>query len=206
MKRRGALFVLSAPSGAGKSTLIERAVREIPNIWHSVSATTRAPRHYEKEDVHYHFTDQDTFHRMIKEEKFLEWAKVHGEYYGTPAESVDRRLGAGGAVIMDLDVQGALQVKKRRPETTLIFIMPPSIEELRKRMEGRRAETDERIRRRLSVAEEEMSQRGLYDHVIVNEDIEDAFRDLCAIIRECVSAPDGGPEAGSPDAGREESE
>ena len=182
MNRRGCLFVLSAPSGTGKSTLIERAVREIPGMWHSISATTRPPRHYEKEGVHYFFMDREAFHRQIKEDRFLEWAEVHAEHYGTPSDSVDRHLEAGEDVVMDLDVQGALQVKKRRPETILIFIMPPSLEELRARLLGRRAESEKLIRLRLGRAQEEMSQRGLYDHVIVNDVLEEAYQRLTALI------------------------
>ncbi|MBI2177788.1 MAG: guanylate kinase [Candidatus Tectomicrobia bacterium] len=180
--RRGHIFVLSAPSGAGKSSLIDRAVREIPGIWHSVSATTRPPRHYEKEGVHYFFLSTDAFHDLIKRNGFLEWAQVFGDHYGTPADAVDRRLETDEDVIMDLDVQGALQVKRRRPDATLVFIMPPSLEELAGRLRKRGAETEDRIQRRLARAEEEMSQRSLYDHVIVNAELDAAFRELAAII------------------------
>jgi guanylate kinase len=180
--RQGHLFVLSSPSGAGKSTLIDRAISEIPKIWHSVSATTRAPRDYEKEGHHYFFLARDDFEKAIAEDHFLEWAKVHGEYYGTPNESVDARLAPGDDVIMDLDVQGSLQMKKHRPEVVMIFIMPPSIEELRKRIEGRRTETEESIQRRLSIAENEMSYRDQYDHVIVNDIIDVAYVELAKII------------------------
>lgn len=182
MSRRGQLFVLSAPSGTGKSTLIARALRELRNIWHSVSVTTRKPRDYETEGVHYDFLDSTSFHDMIKDDGFLEWAQVHGEYYGTPCEAVDRHLEAGEDVIMDLDVQGALQVKRRRPDTHLIFIMPPSLEVLRERLIGRESESEEIINMRLSIAEEEMSQRNLYDHVIVNDILEDALQELVAVI------------------------
>ncbi len=182
MKRCGQLFVLSAPSGTGKSTLIERTVHEIPNIWHSVSATTREPRGYEKEGIHYFFMDQQLFHEKIKNNQFLEWAEVHGEYYGTPCEGVDRHLDSGEDVIMDLDVQGALQVQRRRPDTRLIFIMPPSIEILRERLMTRNTDSEERILKRLSIAEEEISNKGLYDHVIINDILEDAYQELIAII------------------------
>lgn len=181
-RRRGHIFVLSAPSGTGKSSLIERAVREIPGIWHSVSATTRPPRSYEKEGVHYFFLTPEDFHRRIKASGFLEWAEVFGDHYGTPSDGVDRKLEAGEDVIMDLDVQGALQVKRRRPDATLIFVMPPSIEELARRLRKRGAEAEDRIARRLARAEEEMSQRTLYDYVIVNEDLDAAFRELSDII------------------------
>ncbi len=184
MGRRGQLYVLSAPSGTGKSTLIDRTVHEMPNIWHSVSATTRKPRDYEKEGVHYFFMDRQSFQNKIKNNQFLEWAEVHNEYYGTPCEGVDQHLALSEDVIMDLDVQGALQVKRRRPDTKLIFIMPPSIEILRERLMSRRSESEERILKRLSVAEEEISHKGLYDHVVVNDVLEDAFQELVAIINE----------------------
>ncbi len=184
MKRRGQLFVLSAPSGAGKSTLIERTVHEVPNIWHSVSATTREPRDYEKEGVHYFFMDRQSFHETIQNGQFLEWAEVHGKYYGTPCEGVDQHLDAGEDVIMDLDIQGALQVKRRRPEAKLIFIMPPSLEILRERLIARKSESEEQILKRLSIAEEEMSSKGLYDHVIVNDVLENAFQQLVAIFKQ----------------------
>lgn len=179
---RGNIFVLSAPSGAGKSSLIERAVRELDGIWHSISATTRPPRSYEKEGVHYFFLKPEDFHARIKEKGFLEWAEVFGDHYGTPADAVDARLEAGQDVIMDLDVQGALQVKRRRPDATLIFIMPPSLEELATRLRRRGAEAEDRIQRRLARAEDEISQSTLYDHVVVNEDLDTAFRELAAII------------------------
>ena len=192
--RPGHLFVLSAPSGAGKSTLIDRAIREIPGIWHSVSATTRQPRKYEEEGVHYYFMERGAFEKTIAEGHFLEWAEVHGECYGTPSEEVDRRLAGGEDVIMDLDVQGALQVKKHRPEAILIFIIPPSLEALRERIEDRRTETEESIRRRLSIAEKEMSHRDQYEQVIVNDVLDDAFGDLAGVIQ---SSRGPAKEAGS---------
>ncbi|MBT3350577.1 MAG: guanylate kinase [Nitrospinaceae bacterium] len=180
--RQGHLFVLSAPSGAGKSTLIDRAILEIPNTWHSISATTRAPRDYEEEGRHYFFLSHEEFEKALGEDHFLESATVHGEFYGTPSASVDARMADGDDVIMDLDVQGALQVKQRRPEIVMIFIMPPSIEELRKRIEGRQTETEESIQRRLSIAEKEMGHRDEYDHIIVNDVIDVAYAELAKII------------------------
>lgn len=184
MDRRGSIFVLSAPSGTGKSSLVSQTLAEIPNVWHSVSTTTRAPRSYEKEGVHYFFTDRETFERRIAEKKFLEWAEVHGDYYGTPAEQVDEHLAAGNDVLMDLDFKGALQVKAACLDAILIFIMPPSVEELRHRLTHRRAETEEQIERRLSIAEEEMSHKDKYDHIIVNDILQEAFNKLAALIED----------------------
>ena len=182
MQSRGRLFVISAPSGAGKSTLIDRSCRELPNIWHSISATTRPRREYEEDGVHYYFMERPRFDEMIARNEFLEWAHVFEECYGTPAEAVDARLAGGDDVIMDLDVQGALQVKRRRPEASLIFVMPPSLDELAIRLDSRASETGEDAELRLSRAEEEMAQSHQFDHVIINDDLDVAFQELKKII------------------------
>ena len=192
MGSRGHLFVLSAPSGAGKSTLIDRSCRELPDIWHSISATTRPRRDYEQDGVHYYFMEQTRFEEMIAGNQLLEWACVFEECYGTPAEAVDAHLAGGDDVIMDLDVQGALQVKQKRAEASLIFVMPPSLDELAKRLEHRASETGEDVEFRLSKAEEEMAQSHRYDHVIINDDLDAAFEELKNIIlaqREEVETP-----------------
>lgn len=192
MGSRGHLFVLSAPSGAGKSTLIDRSCRELPGIWHSISATTRPRRDYEQDGVHYYFMEQTRFEEMIAGNQLLEWARVFEECYGTPAEAVDAHLAGGDDVIMDLDVQGALQVKQKRAEASLIFVMPPSLDELAKRLEHRASETGEDVEFRLSRAEEEMGQSHRYDHVIINDDLDAAFEALKNIIlarREEVESP-----------------
>lgn len=182
MGSRGHLFVLSAPSGAGKSTLIDRSCRELSDIWHSISATTRPKRDYEQDGVHYYFMEQTRFEEMIAGNELLEWARVFEECYGTPAEAVDAHLARGDDVIMDLDVQGALQVKQKRAEASLIFVMPPSLGELAKRLEHRASETGEDVEFRLSKAEEEMAQSHRYDHVIINDDLDAAFCELKKII------------------------
>ena len=182
MQSRGRLFVISAPSGAGKSTLIDRSCRELPNIWHSISATTRPRREYEEDGVHYYFMERPRFDEMVARNEFLEWAHVFEECYGTPAEAVDARLAGGDDVIMDLDVQGALQVKRRRAEASLVFVMPPSLDELSTRLEQRATETGEDAELRLSRAEEEMAQSHQFDHVIINDDLDVAFQELKKII------------------------
>lgn len=192
MQSRGHLFVLSAPSGAGKSTLIDRSCRELPDIWHSISATTRPRRDYEQDGVHYYFMERPRFEEMIAGNELLEWARVFEECYGTPAEAVDAHLAGGDDVIMDLDVQGALQVKQKRAEASLIFVMPPSLDELAKRLEHRASETGEDVEYRLSKAEEEMAQSHRYDYVIINDDLDAAFCELKNIIlarREEVESP-----------------
>ena len=182
MQSRGHLFVLSAPSGAGKSTLIDRSCQELSNIWHSISATTRPMRDYEQDGVHYYFLEQPQFDEMIARNEFLEWAHVFEECYGTPAEAVDAHLARGNDVIMDLDVQGALQVKRKRTEASLVFVMPPSLDELANRLEHRASETGEDVQFRLSRAEEEMAQSYQFDHVIINDDLDIAFQELRKII------------------------
>lgn len=182
MQSRGHLFVLSAPSGAGKSTLIDRSCRELPNIWHSISATTRPRRDYEQDGVHYYFLEQPQFDEMIARNEFLEWAHVFEECYGTPTDAVDARLAGGNDVIMDLDVQGALQVKRKRTEASLVFVMPPSLDELANRLEHRATETGEDVQFRLSRAEEEMAQSHQFDHVIINDDLDVASQELRKII------------------------
>ena len=182
MRSRGHLFVLSAPSGAGKSTLIDRSCRELTGVWHSISATTRPRREYEEDGVHYYFMEQTRFDEMIARDEFLEWARVFEECYGTPAEAVDAHLAGGDDVIMDLDVQGALQVKQKRAEASLVFVMPPSLDELTRRLEHRASETGEDAELRLSRAEEEMAQSHRYDHVIMNDDLDAAFSELRKII------------------------
>ena len=192
MQSRGHLFVLSAPSGAGKSTLIDRSCRELPDIWHSISATTRPRRDYEQDGVHYYFMEQTRFEEMIAGNELLEWARVFEECYGTPAEAVDAHLAGGDDVIMDLDVQGALQVKRKRAEASLVFVMPPSLDELAKRLKHRATETGEDVEFRLSKAEEEMAQSHEFDHVILNDDLDAAFEELKNIIlarREEVESP-----------------
>ncbi len=182
MTHRGHLFVLSAPSGTGKSTLIARLCQEVPNVWHSISMTTRTRRPSERDGTHYHFLDKTQFQAMIAKNGLLEWAQVYEEYYGTPRDEVDAHLARGDDVLLDLDVQGALQVKRLRTDVILVFIMPPSLEELSRRLETRATETAEKIRTRLSVAEEEMAQNHLYDHVVINEDADAAFGELKDII------------------------
>ncbi len=178
MRQQGHIFVISAPSGTGKSTLIAHSCEELPRVWHSISATTRPRRALEEDGVHYHFLKKSDFHEMITKNEFLEWAHVYGEYYGTPQGDVEAHLSRGDDVIMDLDVQGALQIKRRRADASLIFVMPPSLDALRDRLKGRATESDEKMESRLSEAEEEMTQRYLYDHVIINDDMEAAFRKL----------------------------
>ncbi|MCL5036573.1 MAG: guanylate kinase [Chloroflexi bacterium] len=181
---RGILWVTSGPSGAGKSTLLGRVLALYPGTLFSVSATTRPPRPGETDGVEYYFIDREKFEKMIEEKKFLEWAKVHDNYYGTPLAPVEEQLAKGKDVILDIDVQGALQVKeKEHPDAVFVFIAPPGIDTLRKRLEERGTEDEEKMAGRLRTARWELTKVGEYEYVVVNDDLETAVLDLSAIFR-----------------------
>jgi len=183
VRRRGLMFVLSSPSGAGKTTLTRLLLDRVPRMRLSISATTRARRRSEVERVHYYFVDPKRFNAMRRAGKLMEWAKVHGKYYGTPKAPIERALKAGTDMLFDIDWQGALQLyRKARPDVVSIFILPPSIDELRKRL-ARRAEDDvTTIRKRLANAQEEIGHWKEYDYVLVNTDLNRSFSDLRAIV------------------------
>ena len=179
--RPGHLFILSAPSGAGKSTLC-RAVRDrFPDLLYSISYTTRRPRPGEQNGVDYYFIAKDEFEKNIARGKWAEWAEVHGNYYGTSADLLDRGLNGGQDILLDIDVQGMHQILKRYPAGITIFIMPPSLDTLRYRLETRGTDSPEAIAVRLSNAQKEMAQKDLYRHVIVNDQLADAVAELIGI-------------------------
>lgn len=180
--RLGNLFVISGPSGAGKGTLLSKVIERIPDAWVSVSATTRNPRPGEEEGVHYYFLDKDHFLELVNHDGFLEWAKVHDNYYGTLKESVLEHMKAGEQVILEIDVQGALQVRNVIPEAHLVFIEPPSLEELERRLRSRGTESDDVISSRMKTAEVELAQKMEYDIQVVNDDLEQAANELTAVI------------------------
>lgn len=180
--RLGNLFVISGPSGAGKGTLLSKVIERIPDAWVSVSATTRNPRPGEEEGVHYYFLDKDHFLELVNHDGFLEWAKVHDNYYGTLKESVLEHMKAGEQVILEIDVQGALQVRNVIPEAHLVFIEPPSLEELERRLRSRGTESDDVISSRMKTAEVELAQKMEYDIQVVNDDLEQAVDELTAVI------------------------
>ena len=180
--RLGNLFVISGPSGAGKGTLLSKVIERIPDAWVSVSATTRNPRPGEEEGVHYYFLDKDHFLELVNQDGFLEWAKVHDNYYGTLKESVLEHMKAGEQVILEIDVQGALQVRNVIPEAHLVFIEPPSLEELERRLRSRGTESDDVISSRMKTAEVELAQKMEYDIQVVNDDLEQAVNELTAVI------------------------
>ncbi|MFC3152605.1 guanylate kinase [Litoribrevibacter euphylliae] len=179
--KRGSLFIISAPSGAGKTSLVGKLVESQPEIEVSVSHTTRPMRNGEENGVHYHFVSKDEFEDEIKEANFLEYAEVFGNYYGTSHKVVEQKLAEGVDVILEIDWQGAAQVRKLVPEAISIFIVPPSINELRSRLTNRGQDADDVIARRLSEAQTEMSHYLEFDYLVVNDDFDTALSQLQAI-------------------------
>lgn len=180
--RKGMLLVISGPSGTGKGTIIERLMAQDKSLVFSVSATTRAPRPGEQDGVHYHFMTVERYNELVNEGAFVEHAQVHGNYYGTLRSEVYKRLERGENVVLDIDVQGALNVIASEKEKVSIFILPPSMKVLRERLTGRGTETPEAIERRLHNAVWELSQKDHYEYKVINDDLDVAVRTLQAII------------------------
>jgi guanylate kinase len=178
----GRIFIISAPSGAGKTTLCRRLLERLPSLQYSVSTTTRRPRPGEVQGRDYYFTDAATFRAGIQANRWAEWAEVHGNYYGTAAAFIDRERAAGHDILLDIDVQGAAQLRARYPEAVSIFIMPPSLAVLQQRLEQRGADAPEVIAKRMANARQEMAQRAAYQHTVVNDRLEAALAELIAII------------------------
>ncbi len=174
----GKLFVLSGPSGAGKGTLREHALNDIPNLKYSISCTTRHPRDGETDGVEYRFITREKFKEGISQNLFLEYAHVHEDFYGTLKQDVVNELNAGKNVLLEIDIQGALQVKAKMPEALLVFVDVPSVEELERRLRNRHTESEESLRVRLKNAIIEREQKDKYDYVIVNDDLENACKEL----------------------------
>jgi len=180
---KGNLFIVSAPSGAGKSSLTAKLLEEDRNIHMSVSYTTRAPRPGEMDGRDYHFVDQARFMAMLQRGEFLESAEVHGNHYGTSEAWIRAQRAAGRDVLLEIDWQGAQQVRRIFSDTIGIFILPPSIAELELRMHRRGQDSDEVVRRRMAVAADEMSHAAEFEYVIINNDFDEARRDLVAVVR-----------------------
>ena len=179
----GNLYVVAAPSGAGKTTLVRLLLEQEPAVHLSISFTTRAPRSGEENGREYHFVAVDRFKSMISAGDFLEWAEVHGNYYGTSQKWIADQLAAGHDVLLEIDWQGAQQVRAVFPQAIGVFILPPSMEELSRRLTGRGTDSAEVIARRLAVAQAEMRHVGEFDYVIINDSLEQALDDLRAVVR-----------------------
>ncbi len=181
-KKRGLLIVISGPSGAGKGTICKELLEKNDNLLLSVSATTRSPRNGEVDGVNYHFLCKDDFITRIEKNDFLEHAEVYGNYYGTPKSNVDKMLDSGRDVILEIDIQGALKVKENTEEGVFIFILPPSMEELKQRIINRGSETPESLMKRFKSAYKEINFVSKYNYAVVNDEVDIAVEKLEAII------------------------
>lgn len=179
--RKGQCLVLSAPSGAGKSTLVARLRAEFPGFAYSISCTTRAPRQGEEDGVHYHFLTRDAFLAKREAGFFAEWAEVHGNFYGTPKGPVEEMLGKGQDILFDIDVQGAMQLKRVFPQALYVFILPPTREVLEQRLRGRGTDAEDVIAKRLKNALGELKEAANFDYLIINDDLEEAADELRAV-------------------------
>jgi guanylate kinase len=178
---KGVLVVISAPSGTGKSTICRKLLQKNKDLRVSVSYTTRQPRPGEKNGKHYFFCNRDEFKKRIQKNEFLEWALVHDEYYGTPRSYIETMTKAGHNILLAIDVQGAAAIRRRRPESILVFVAPPSLRELKERLAARRDES-ESVARRLENAREEFAAAGKFDYLVINDDLEKAVTDIEAIM------------------------
>ncbi len=181
--RKGILFVITAPSGAGKTSLIQKLLDSIDNIEFSVSCTTRSQRKGEIDGKDYHFIDMETFLKIRRSGGFLEWANVFGDFYGTPGRETEKILKSGRDIILDIDVQGASQIRRKKRDAVFIFILPPDYSTLRKRLEKRKSDSKARVRRRLNTAKKDVREFRKFHYIIINDKLERAAEELQGIIR-----------------------
>jgi guanylate kinase len=181
--KKGKIIVVSAPSGAGKTSICAAIVKKDKNTVYSISATTRQPRDGEKNGIEYLFVSDSKFKAMIKGSKFAEWAEVHGNFYGTPKSFLDKTLKSGKNVLLDIDVQGGISIKKQYPDACMIFIMAPDMKTLETRLRSRKKDSDKVIKTRLANAKKEMKSLPEYEYLIINENLDDATESVSAIIK-----------------------
>lgn len=179
----GLLIVVSGPSGAGKGTICDALREKFPKIHYSISMTTRAPRVGEIDGVNYYFTDNQHFEELLAQDAFLEHAKVYDHYYGTPKEYVYSMLREGNHIMLEIDIQGAMQVKEKYPQCVLMYIVPPSKSVLEERLRGRQTDSDDVIAKRLSKAKEELDWINKYDYLIINDDLDMAIKEASAVLK-----------------------
>ncbi|MCI0411370.1 guanylate kinase [bacterium] len=181
--RKNSVFIISAPSGAGKSTLVELLLSQNKELFFSISHTTRPPRPGEMNGVEYFFVSDENFRKMIQDDEFFEWAQVHSYYYGTSKTMLEKAENRRSDLILDIDVQGAMKVKQILPDATSIFILPPSFEVLRERLQRRQKDTEQQIAKRIENARQEIQYCHQYDYIVINRELHAAFEDLSSIIR-----------------------
>ena len=182
MTTKGKTFIVSGPSGVGKSTVLKALLEKQPDLYFSVSATTRSPRPGELDGIHYHFMDVDSFRKWIAMDQFLEYAEYVGNFYGTPKKFVDEAMEQGKDVVLDIEVQGALQVVHKRPDVVRIFIAPPSWQALEERLTSRGTDSPEKVQKRLVRAKVELQTANTYDYFVINDTVERAVREINAIM------------------------
>ena len=180
---KGRIFVLTGPSGVGKGTVVERLLKRIDNIYLSISATTREKRSGEQEGMNYFFKPKEEFQKMIEVGEFLEWAEFAGDYYGSPKFSINNYLSCGKDVLLEIEIQGAKQVKQKNPASILIFLAPPSFEALEERLIKRQTESIEKVKVRLKKAKEEMKETSIFNYLVVNDNLDEAVENVASIIR-----------------------
>jgi guanylate kinase len=196
----GGLVVVAGPSGVGKGTLVGRLLAEHPAFAFAVSCTTRAPRPGEAEGREYYFLSEEDFARRVAADEFAEWEALHAHRYGTLKAEIERLRHAGRHVLFDLDVKGALNLKRRYPEALLVFIAPPSLEALEQRLRGRGSESEEQIRIRLERSREELALAPRFDRLVVNDDLDKSYQDLCGCLEALLPAADNLEERHAPSA------
>ena len=182
-RNHGHLFIISAPSGAGKTTLAKSILERYADILYSVSYTTRKPRAVEQDGVDYNFISKQDFEKGIREGRWAEWAQVYGYYYGTSDKFIDGGLSSGHDILLDIDVQGTIQILKKYPDSVTIFILPPSMKILKKRLEIRATDSPQVIEKRLVYARKEIAQKDLYRHIVVNDNLSRAIEELSSIFK-----------------------